>query len=196
MTIPEQADIVKRLRDWEDYEPAKMFGGEILKDTKEAADEIERLRSLVGVEQTAGQERRVPEGTVPHCWAPWRALADAPVVPTKAHLKSTKLFLGSRYGSVGDAREIFQGDGHGNQCVAVAINGDIAERLVRSANASLMGVEQAALPPLRAREEIAALRELYEWYDRDGSVGAATDVFEKHRALLSTSLSSDNGTSK
>jgi hypothetical protein len=51
MTIPEQADIVKRLRDWEDYEPAKMFGGEILKDTKEAADEIERLRSLVGVER-------------------------------------------------------------------------------------------------------------------------------------------------
>jgi hypothetical protein len=92
MTIPEQADIVKRLRDWEDYEPAKMFGGEILKDTKEAADEIERLRSLVGVER--------------------------------------------------------------------------------------------APPPLRAREEIAALRELYEWYDRDGSVGAAADVFEKHRALL------------
>jgi hypothetical protein len=63
-----------------------------------------------------------------------RALADAPVIPTKAHLKSTKLFLGSRYGSVGDAREVFQGDGFANQCVAVAINGDIAERLTRCTN--------------------------------------------------------------
>lgn len=29
-----------------------------------------------------------------------------------------------------------------------------------------------------------ALRELYEWYDRDGSVGGASLVFEKHRSAL------------
>jgi hypothetical protein len=34
-----------------------------------------------------------------------------------------------------------------------------------------------------------ALRELYEWYDRDGSVGGASEVFEKHRAALSQSTS-------
>lgn len=31
-----------------------------------------------------------------------------------------------------------------------------------------------------------ALRALYEWYDRDGSVGGASEVFEQHRAVLSS----------
>lgn len=78
-----------------------------------------------------------PRASPPDFWAPWRALADAPALPIRAHLKSDKLFLGSRYGSVGDAREIFQGDGFANQCVAVAINGEVAERLVNSANAAM-----------------------------------------------------------
>jgi hypothetical protein len=30
----------------------------------------------------------------------------------------------------------------------------------------------------------AALRSLYEWYDRDGSVGGASDVFEDNRVAL------------
>jgi hypothetical protein len=34
-----------------------------------------------------------------------------------------------------------------------------------------------------------ALRALYEWYDRDGSVGGASEVFEKHRSALSQSTS-------
>lgn len=41
------SDLIERLRGWEDYEPAKMFGGEILKDIREAAAEIERLRFVV-----------------------------------------------------------------------------------------------------------------------------------------------------
>lgn len=54
----------------------------------------------------------VPKG---ECWEPWRVLAETPVVPTRSNLKA-KLFLGTRFGSLGDAREIFQGDGHCNQC--------------------------------------------------------------------------------
>lgn len=38
-------DLIERLRDWQDYVPAKMFGGEILKDVSEAAAEIERLHA-------------------------------------------------------------------------------------------------------------------------------------------------------
>ena len=30
----------------------------------------------------------------------------------------------------------------------------------------------------------AALRDIYEWYDRDGSVGGASVVFEENRAAL------------
>lgn len=70
----------------------------------------------------------VPKG---ECWEPWRVLLDSPVIPTKDGLKQT-LFLGS--GSLGDAREIFQGDGSRNQCVAVAINGGVAQRLVSLSN--------------------------------------------------------------
>jgi len=37
-------DIVERLRDWQDYEPVKMFAAEMLPGLEEAAAEIERLR--------------------------------------------------------------------------------------------------------------------------------------------------------
>jgi len=37
-------DIAERLRDWQDYEPVKMFCAEMLADLEEAAAEIERLR--------------------------------------------------------------------------------------------------------------------------------------------------------
>jgi len=40
----EMTDIVERLRDWQDYEPVKMFAAEMLPDLEEAAAEIERLR--------------------------------------------------------------------------------------------------------------------------------------------------------
>lgn len=61
------------------------------------------------------------------CWKPWLALAEEASRPTRQDL-GPHLFLGSRLG--GDGREIFQGDGHGNQLVAVAINDEIALRLV------------------------------------------------------------------
>lgn len=35
------------------------------------------------------------------------------------------------------------------------------------------------------RRARAALAALYDWYDRDGSVGGAEAVFERHRAALS-----------
>lgn len=35
---------------------------------------------------------------------------------------------------------------------------------------------------------LRALVELYEWYDRDGSVGGASEVFEKHRDGLARIL--------
>lgn len=63
------------------------------------------------------------------CWKPWLALAEEAPRPVRKNLGSS-LFLGSRLG--GDGREIFQGDGHGNQLVAVAINDAVARRLIAS----------------------------------------------------------------
>lgn len=40
-------DIAQRLRDWQDYEPVKMFAAEMLPDLEEAAAEIERLRGAL-----------------------------------------------------------------------------------------------------------------------------------------------------
>jgi len=40
-------DIVERLRDWQDYEPVKMFAAEMLADLEEAAVEIERLLNAI-----------------------------------------------------------------------------------------------------------------------------------------------------
>lgn len=31
---------------------------------------------------------------------------------------------------------------------------------------------------------VAAIKGLYDWYDSDGSVGAASEVFERHRDAL------------
>ncbi len=53
-------DITERLLDWQDYEPAKMFGGEILKDMTEAAAEIDRLRA------TEARLRAALANAVPH----------------------------------------------------------------------------------------------------------------------------------
>lgn len=66
------------------------------------------------------------------CWAPWLALDGARAIATRIGLKPS-LFLGSRLG-VGDAREIFQGDGHRNQLVALAINPEAAQRVVHVVN--------------------------------------------------------------
>jgi hypothetical protein len=38
-------ELLDRLEGWQDYEPARMFGGEILKDVAEAAAELARLRA-------------------------------------------------------------------------------------------------------------------------------------------------------
>jgi hypothetical protein len=43
-------DIVDRLRKWGDYGPAATFGG---KDAREAADEIERLRGALELQEAA-----------------------------------------------------------------------------------------------------------------------------------------------
>jgi hypothetical protein len=40
-----------------------------------------------------------------------------------------------------------------------------------------------SLSPVRSGME-KALKALYDWYDRDGSVGGASEVFETHRAAL------------
>lgn len=49
--------------------------------------------------------------------------------------------------------------------------------------------EALAKPASSPAGEQEALRALYEWYDRDGSVGGASEVFEEHRAALSQSTS-------
>lgn len=38
-----KSPLLERLNDWRDYEPAKMFGGEILGDIAEAAETIAEL---------------------------------------------------------------------------------------------------------------------------------------------------------
>lgn len=43
------------------------------------------------------------------------------------------------------------------------------------------------IPSAENRQLREALAALYEWYDRDGSVGAASVVFEAHRAVLGQS---------
>jgi hypothetical protein len=68
------------------------------------------------------------------CWEPWRVLSETRVIPTKDGM-TQRLFLGTK-SSLGDDREIFQGGGHSNQCIAVAINGDVARRIVASVNAA------------------------------------------------------------
>lgn len=68
------------------------------------------------------------------CWKPWLALADEAPRHARKNL-GPSLFLGSRLS--GDGREIFQGDNHSNQLVAIAINDDVARRLVEGANSAL-----------------------------------------------------------
>jgi hypothetical protein len=87
---------------------------------------------------------RVEKG---ECWEPWRVLAESPVIPTRKNLNAP-LFVGSRFGGSGDAREIFQGDGHGNQCVAVAINSEVASRIVAAANVCSLDVFDIAVQSL------------------------------------------------
>lgn len=65
-------------------------------------------------------------------WKPSLALADTAHVPVRQDRKQT-LFLGTL--SISDPREIFIGDGFSNQIAAVAINGDVAERIVNAVNA-------------------------------------------------------------
>ena len=76
------------------------------------------------------------------CWKPWLALADEAPRPTRKDLRPS-LFLGSCLN--GDGREIFQGDGHGTQLVAVAINDDVARRLVGGRGGSDLEKEVAHL---------------------------------------------------
>ena len=62
---------------------------------------------------------------------------------------------------------------------------DKRERQVRVAQAALNEAATQILE-LRAKAERlrTVLRSLYEWYDRDGSVGGASQVFEDNRAAL------------
>lgn len=50
----------------------------------------------------------------------------------------------------------------------------------------LLAAPTTSPEPAAVRE---ALRAIYEWYDRDGSVGAAADVFEDHRDAVTAALS-------
>lgn len=105
-------------------------------------------------------------------WKPWAALAHARPLIVRSDLKAT-FFLGSKY-AVGDAREIFQGDGHRNQLVALAINGEVAERMKRAVNChddllSALRLIDKTFSRLQATEdELAAFRAL------DAAIAKAT----------------------
>jgi hypothetical protein len=44
-----------------------------------------------------------------------------------------------------------------------------------------------------AEKSLDALAALYEWYDRDGSVGRASEVFEKYRSVVSSTVQTSGG---
>lgn len=85
--------------------------------------------------------------------------------------------------------------------VTVSIHGYDSPYLVKAfiddADGSpICGLWDASLAPqvAEALNERAALRKaleaLYEWYDRDGSVGGANEAFEENRHILAGSLDS------
>ncbi len=57
-----------------------------------------------------------------------------------------------------------------------------ARELAREHNAALSRLTEGGAELARL---LTAFRELYEWYDRDGSVGGASNVFEDNRHVLS-----------
>jgi hypothetical protein len=67
--------------------------------------------------------------------------------------------------------------------------GSLRHRQLQGAldGASLEIVSVAQQTPMSSAVR-AAIEELYAWYDLDGSVGAASDVFERHRASIDAAL--------
>lgn len=73
---------------------------------------------------------------------------------------------------------------------ALASEIEVRNRVVERGNdwkarALAYEVEEPSMPASGGVE--AALRAIYEWYDRDGSVGGACNVFEEHRPALAVS---------
>jgi hypothetical protein len=93
--------------------------------------------------------------------------------PHRKDLKP-KLFI-SRI-SIGDKREVLQGDGHSNQVVALCITPEIAQRFVTAVNAhdALLAAAERVLAGLHARiEKAAANDEPHPVFDGIGDLYAA-----------------------